>query len=320
MIAGVLLFAALLAPRIAGGLALRIPGGDPGEVVARLRAEPAEVEVGEPCSLVLEVDHPAGSSVGLPDSDPLPDDSWVLLEPRHVVRGARTIATWRVLSLEPGERQLPSIQVDVAEAGGVRKIDVAAGTLSVRSALEAGEDAPRPIRGFRPAPENPAAGRGRLVLLGGLLLAVLAAAFHFRRRAKRKPVPAAVPTALDRLAGLLKCCAEDPESSRRVVYDLSRLLRGSVDAFLRDSRVALADPEWSARIEPDERVPLGVRRSIAGILRDSQRIKYALHAPTRFALETMFADARSALEALASAPPPPPGSAEASAGPAEEAA
>lgn len=289
MIAGLLVLASLFSPT---------------QVVARLRAEPVEVEVGEPCSLILEVEHPGGVSVKLPETDPIPDDSWVLLEPRRVSRAGQTIATWRVLSLETGERKLPSIQVDVVEAGGVRKIDVEAGTLTVRSALAAGEDAPRPMRGFRPPPAGAAAGRGRLLLAGGVLLAVLAAAFLLWRRARRKPVPVPAPTALDRLAVLGAAVAEDPEASRRAVYQLCRLLRESVDGFLGEDRAALPDSEWSARTEPDERVPLGVRRSIAGVLRDSERIKYALHAPTRFAFEKLLADSKSALEALAAAPPP----------------
>ena len=102
---------------------------------------------------------------------------------------------------------------------------------------------------------------------------------------------------IDRLEELRQRVADDPEAARAIVYDLSRLLRGSVDATLGEDRASLVDADWSARIETDERVPLGVRRTTAKILRDSERIKYALHAPTRFALEEMLADARSALEA-----------------------
>lgn len=292
MIAAAALLAALLARA-------------PADVVAHLRGEPAEVEVGEPCRFVLEVEHAAGATVKFPEGDLVPDDSWALLEPRRITRPTptRTVASWTCLSLDAGERQLPAIRIDVGDADGVRKVDVDTGVLRVRPALAEGEDAPRPMRGFRAAPGG-SSGRGRLVLVGAAALTALLAGVFFWRRARRKSAAAPVPTALDRLDELQRIAAEDEEASRRVVYALSRLLRGSVDAFVREDRAALVDTDWLARIEPDERVPLGVRRGLARVLRDSERIKYALHAPTRFALTEMLADARSALEALAAAPIP----------------
>jgi hypothetical protein len=152
------------------------------------------------------------------------------------------------------------------------------------------------MRGFRDAPPS-GAERGRLVLVGLAALLAIAVALYVRRRARRKTVPVVAPSALDRLDALRKRIADDPEAARAIVYDLSSLLRGSVDSRLGEDRAALVDADWSARIETDERVPLGVRRTTAKILRDSERIKYALHAPTRFALEEMLADARNALEA-----------------------
>lgn len=284
-------------------LALVALGAD---VVAQLHAEPAEVEVGEPCRLVLEVEHPAGATVKLPASDLVLDDSWVLLEPRRMSwpSATRTVASWSCLSLDAGDRTLPALQIDVGDASGVRKVDVEAARLMVKSALASGEDAPRPMRGFRAPPESAAGRRGRQVLLGAAALALLAAAYFLRRRLRRKAEPVRAPTALDRLTALRRTAAEDESASRRVVYGLCRLLRGTVDEFLREDRAALVDADWSARIEPDERVPLGVRRSVARILHDSERIKYALHAPTRFALEEMLAAAQTALEALAAAPAP----------------
>ena len=98
-----------------------------GEITARLHAEPAEVEAGQPMSWILEVQHPAGALVRLPETDPVADDSWVLLEPRRVVRSAApadrqetTTATWKVLSLEPGDRPLPTLAVQV-ESNGVAR-------------------------------------------------------------------------------------------------------------------------------------------------------------------------------------------------------
>jgi len=284
-----------------------------GEALAHLRAEPPEVGVGEPCTIVLEVEHAAGSTVRLPEVDPIPDDSWVLVGPRRVVRDTpvagspgrvTTVATWRVLSLDPGDRPLSSITIDVGDASGTRRVEVGAGTLHVRSALAAGEDAPRPLHGIHPAPDDAGAARRRVVVVVAVALLVLGAASFAWRRRRRQAAPVVAISDVDRLLELQRAAKEDPDAARRVVYALCALLRGAVDRFLREDRAALVDAEWAACREPDERVPLGVRRSVARILGDSERIKYALHAPTRFALDEMLAGALEALEALAIAPPP----------------
>lgn len=291
-------------------LALGGPVETTGEITARLRAEPLEVEAGQPMTWILEVEHPAGASVRLPETDPVPDDSWVLLEPRRVVRSAApatadgletTRATWRVLSLEPGHRPLPALAIQVESNGVARSIEVESSAITVRSALQAGEDAPRPIRGFHPAPERNSGG-GLGLALGALALLAGGLAVWIRRRTRRKPQAVAVPTALEHLAELARQVREDPESGRKAVYALTRLLRESSDRFLGEDRAALVDGEWAALREIDERLPLGARTTFAQILRDAERVKYALHAPTRFALEALLADAKNALGALAQAP------------------
>ncbi len=277
------------------------------QVVAVLRAEPPQAQVGEPIRLVLEVERPAGATVRLPDVDPIPDDSWVVLDGKKLERSdpTRVVASWRVMSLEAGDRKLATLSVDEETPEGTRKIEVQSDAIHVLPALAEGEDAPRAMRDFRDAPPN-AAGRGRLALLAIAAVVVLAIALAIRRRAKRrKVVPVAEAVALDRLALLEKRVADDPESARGTVYDLSRLLRGSVDAFLAEDKASLVDADWATAIEADERVPLGVRRASAKLLHDSERIKYALQSPTRFALQDMLASARNALEALQAAPPPP---------------
>lgn len=283
----------------------------PGEITARLRVEPAQVEVGQPMTWILEVEHPAGASVRLPEVDPVPDDSWFLLEPRRIARSSpatpggsqTTRATWKVLSLEPGERALPAIAVQVESNGVARSIEVEASTASVGSALQPGEDAPRLIRGFHAPPERGSGGRLGLALAA---LALLAAALlvWIRRRMRRKAPVVALATPLDRLAGIARELPEDPEAGRRAIYALTRLVRESTDRFLGEDRAALVDAEWGALREIDERLPLGARTTFAKILRDAERVKYALHAPTRFALEALLADAKNALEALAQAPAP----------------
>ena len=273
-----------------------------GEITATLRAEPAEAEVGQPVHWILEVHHPAGAAVRLPEIDPILGEAWVLLEPRRVARGTETTtATWTVLPLEPGDPSLPALAVQVEADGVARSIEVGSSTLAVRSALSAGEDVPRPIRGFHPAPEG-APGTGLWLVIAALaVLSAAAVGLWLRRRARRHAPAAALPTPLERLAELSRQSLEDPEAARRTIYALTRLLREACDRALGEDRAALVDADWAALRETDERLPLGARTTVARILRDAERVKYALHAPTRVALDALIADARNALEALAEA-------------------
>ncbi len=80
---------------------------------ARWRCEPAEVELGQPFELVLELEHSASAAGGeLVAGELLLDESWLVLgeEPVRTERaGEGRLATrraWRLASLEPGARSL----------------------------------------------------------------------------------------------------------------------------------------------------------------------------------------------------------------------
>ncbi|MBI5363056.1 MAG: hypothetical protein HZA53_07735, partial [Planctomycetes bacterium] len=114
----------------------------------------------------------------------------------------------------------------------------------------------------------------------------------------------ALPTPLARLDALAARLAAEPESSRAIVFELSRLVRGAVDAFLAVDRSGCTDEDWTHAVKDDERVPLGVRNTSARLLASAERIKYAQETPTRFAVDEFLKDARAAIEALADAPRP----------------
>lgn len=296
----------------------------------RLIANASEVEIGEPVTWTLDVEHDAAASVNLLDSFTL-GSAWVLLEPPTRVRGAdpahpgrvHTLITFRALALESGELAPVITGIDLATGGERAPIVPETMAVRVRAALGEGEDAPRALHGLRPIPTltEPSLRWRWLAALAGV--GVLALVVWRIARRRRKPPVVAPPTPLAQLDALAKSLASldgGDGRERTAVYELSRLLRSSVDAFLSVDRAALTDAEWSESIQNDERVPLGVRNTCVRLLARAETIKYALAAPTRFALDELFADARSALEALATTPKPAPAPAPTHAGAREAAA
>lgn len=282
-------------------------------VRVRLECQPSRVEIGQPVEWILTVEHPREIAVKVPELNLAADDTWVMLGERSVVNDPRasseesveTRVTWRMLSLESGARTLPPIEISYERDGTPHTAAAAPTVLDVRGELGPDEDAPRPMKGFLPAPAGAEAERlWTWIAVLAVLSALALVAAWIVRRSRKKPAPLARATALDRLADLERGLGLDPSAGRAITYSTSMLLRESVDAFARESRAGLTDLDWIERIEHDERLPLGVRSASARILRESEQVKYALHVPTRFAVEEMLRDARNALEALAAAPAP----------------
>ena len=74
-------------------LTLALPGvaQEPARAEARFRCEPAQVEVGEPFDLVLELEHRSGADLfAVGDGEPVLDESWVQLGAR--VEAPRALA------------------------------------------------------------------------------------------------------------------------------------------------------------------------------------------------------------------------------------
>lgn len=281
---------------------------------ARFEVDPGEVEIGEPIRWTFAIEHDSGTKVRLPDDDPVLDGSWTIVEARRVRRepdvahADRTITsvTWTVLALEPGERSLPSWVVQCEDDQGKRDVSAAGAKINVRAALAPGEDAPRPMRGPLPAPEGRHAFLGiapGVWLVGAIALGAIAW-IVIRRRRRRAVSVAREPTPLEQLTALRARAASDREAAREIVFAASRLLRKSVDAHRGVSDAAATDADWLRRVESDERLAEGVRKSAARVLGGAESVKYALQVPTPFALEETLKDVEAALGALAESPVP----------------
>lgn len=281
------------------------PAGD--EARARWLCEPDAVEVGEPFRLVLEVEHPlALSGPELVEGDLKLDESWATLGPAEVVSapaeggGVRTRRTWRVVSLEPGERDLGAELSAVKLSERVTRIEVGGAHVRVRGLLAEGENEPRPMREF---PEGFAAlgesgGRGwRALLLGLLGLAGLGALLvAWRRRRRRRSGVPTPPGPLERLGELERAC--QGAGGREECYGLTRLLREAGDSLRARERGGLTDEEWLAEIKASFDVPRGAVMALEEVFARTTRVKYGAEQPTPWAMQETFARARAACEAL----------------------
>jgi len=282
------------------------PAAPAADVKARVSATPERAQIGEPVTLVLTVERPSALAVEPPPIEPGVRGAWMFVETLASRRGLPAdrpgfvvdTTSWSAFPLEGGAA-LPAIEVKWTDSGVEHTAASVPAAVDVAPALAEGEDAPRPPRGFR-APIEWAGGAARLGLAAAVLAALVVAgivAWIVRRRARNAVSPAQF-SARDALAAIEVRPRDDAAGARAALYDLTRLVRGAVDARVSEERAALTDEEWLHRIAGDTRVPEGVRSSVPRLLERAERIKYAGETPTRFAVDEALADARAIVDAL----------------------
>jgi hypothetical protein len=265
--------------------------------------QPEAVEIGEPFTLALDVlAEPAQRVLVDPAEEGLDDFGlgFALLEPRRVVRldagdgsgRVLTQARWRLIALEPGRHELPTPGADVLLEGSALRVEPRLAAIEVAGELAEGEDAARPLVGFREPPlPAPRRWRGVAAGLAGLLgLATVGAALALALRGRRSAPVAAPRTPAQRLAAL------DPaDDAVRVElhHELARCVRESLD---RAAGVALAgrtDEEWAARHAELGRLSGPLLERARVLLAACAEVKYAGVAATRFAAAERLEEARA---------------------------
>jgi hypothetical protein len=283
---------------------------DAGTVSARFRCVPQSVQVGEPFTLVLELEHPTGTSVFELGSTELElDPSWVVLDGRRETPvadpdsgGLMTRRLWRVVSLEPGQRTLASVVSALVADERVGSVSAAAANVEVLGLLGPAEDAPRPLLAF---PEG--FGQGPQVImsplrwaalgLAVLLWAVLLVLVWRRWRKPRSPV-AAPPDSMGDLERLRSSRAAGVVAARAQHYELTSILRRATDERLGVRRDGLTDVEWLDVIQASGRISAEVSRDMSRVFDRAEAVKYAGAAPSSWALDETFDEARRTLEGV----------------------
>lgn len=272
---------------------------------ARVETSTVRPQIGEPFEITFEVEHEAGATLTWPDPKLLPR-SFVFLGERGTRReidparpdSVTTRTRWALMVLEGGDIALPAFDVKLHAGGGDQVLHVAGPELVVPHALEQGEDAPRPARGFRDVPDV-ASASSRLLLVLALPVAALLAMVVWRLARRRKPAPPAqLQSPSERLAGLESRIAAEPERSIDHVYELTRILRSALDAHAGVERSAASDEEWQRAVAGDARLPAESRALAVKLLSDAERVKYAGLPLSELGLRDALARARAAIAAL----------------------
>lgn len=283
--------------------ALAAPAQD-APVDVEVRASAETVEVGEPLELGLDVAHPSERYPELLDEGPPLDDGWVLLDARdprtdgvpESPERAVTRFAWSVVALEPGSKLLvpPGIRV------GDELLAPPAVPVEVLGVLAEDEDAPRPARGFRPAPPEPEVDDALSpwavagIAGGALLLLGLGGWLATRRRGPEPGAPVATPD--ERLQELrARPRGEQPEI-QRTAFELVHLVRTTVDARAGVERDGLTDAEWLASHDTAG-WSAEQRACAAGLFERTARTRWAGETPTPWALDECFDLARPLLRA-----------------------
>lgn len=278
------------------------------QVRALASCTPAEVEIGQPVELCLEVLHPPALRARVDPAELELGDAWILLEPGRALttrsgESAQTRVRWLVAALEPGEHALALPLARYESEGLARTARAEPAQVVVRPALAQGEDAPRPPRGFRPPPELGAPPLSRSAALAGLALFLAgggALLFVRRRRRRVEPRPPALePRAA--LAALAVPAEGEFEAARALHYELARLLRAGVERRSGLVGAGLTDEEWLARFARTSASSPELEAELRDLLASCERVKYGRLAPTRWTSEEMLGRARALLERFESA-------------------
>ncbi len=280
-----------------------------GSIDARFFCEPKEVLVGEPFALVLELFHsPEEEIFELLEGDRGLDDTWCVVDrsaepPRIDPQSSErrlSRAVLRVASLEPGVRDLAPVLSSSLGDPRVRRIDCGEAVVDVQSVLAEGEDAPRPLRGLPQGfGQQEAAGTARwrwILAASAALVLGLLVALGLRRRRKRRRASAQARDPLELLTELEHRPAVEAGTLRERHFELSALVRRTIDQRLARDLAGLTDEEWLSELRAV--FPPAVAADLEALFARAEQVKYGGAVPSPWATAEAFERARRALQAL----------------------
>ena len=264
---------------------------------AEFEASPPEARIGEPIEWTLTVPHPVDDRVSAAPAVEV-GDTWVALDGpvidtrRNLEEGtAVTTVRWTMMSLIPGDRQLPAVEARF-ESG--YPIAARLGRVTVRGELVDGEDEARPMADFHDIEERTSGMRpGRVVLFGGGAL-ILGLVGFLMTRGRSELETASPPSPRERLSAL----EPDEAKARETAFELATVIRTAVDQSCGLELAGATDEEWSAALREDGRLSEDQLASTAELLAWTSEVRFGGAHPTRFRIEEQIARAQGVIDAL----------------------
>lgn len=278
------------------------------DATIRSYCEPAQVRIGEPFTLKVDIVHSERQRVlidqptaGTSDSSGIElEDRWILHEERRSVSlpigdepGMKlTQVRWGLFGLEPGEYDLTALGADCVASGAVQRLDPVPASIVVLPELVEGEDAARALLGFRDERPETSDPRGLLtVIVGGLIALVLVFLVVLIVRTRRpKSESMRGPTPLERLSQIDPA---DAEHAREAFYLLSSVVRETLDREAGSALDGLTDEEWIDRRSISDGIARDRLDRASQLLRSCETVKYGAESPTRWAVEEALTEARA---------------------------
>ncbi len=253
---------------------------------AVLHAQESELSVGDPSSLVLEVDHPAGTVVILPTLE----RTWGDFDIRSQSAGltatnadGSVTTRWEieVALFAPGTFTTPPLPLTISDSrGNVSQTMAAPASLTVRSVLVDGDSELRDIKPQAELPSPPPWPTIAGASLAAALLLAVVVWWIFRRRGgrgflDRRPADQRAYDSLDRIAGLRL-----PEAGQfKKHYALvSHCLRLYIDQQIHIPAQDLTTGELRRRLRKSEISPSTVQRLLS-LLGDADLVKFSKVSP-----------------------------------------
>jgi hypothetical protein len=256
-------------------------------VAPRAEAEAAEITVGDPVRLVLEVTHPAGSVVLLPQLEAEWGDLNVYGQspPTTETHDDGTATTRQEIDARlfaPGTFSTPPLAVTVSDSGGqLTEVDVAPASITVSSVLVEGDTS---LRDIKPQVDLPFTALWPW-LVGGLLVAAAVGGFLFWRRRRQARGAAAVvdnrpphQVALDQLAHIAQQCLPDKGRFKEHYTLLSDCMRVYVEQRYDVPVLERTTTEVWTGLERSTMAP-DVARRFMRLLAESDLVKFARVIP-----------------------------------------
>ena len=281
-------------------LASLAPQANGVEATATLEPVDAEagaagVHIGQPLHFTITLKGNAAKGATLAEDDLELGYAWSVVDgPRDAVDAslpaverAAVRLQWTLIALESGGATTPAVEFELV--GGEALVAPPA-TIEVLPELGEGEDAPRPLLGFRDV-EDRRLGDPRLVVaaaIGLLALPLLIVGFvRFRKRPRTSASAGSGFTPRQAIEALDP--AVDP---RGAMSALGPLLRRALDETLGCDHSSLTDAEWVLGVEISDGLSEDDRRAAAQLLQELSAVRFGGGDPTSFAAKDALERAR----------------------------